>query len=186
MQLANQMEPGSWLKIRIAVARYRRWTFGSGGHNRQAELIGGLPEGWGGGNRCQRWDGGVCSMAFFIFEFWGAKCRGWSECVLRTEKRVSIVDMRLMSQATWCYTSTTLTASPPLLLYSTPYSLDNTSPLLTTSHPRNVNSSTAEIIHPWKVLNPFHVAEPGPNQFWPETSPSDDPRVLKPPIRGGG
>ena len=71
------------------------------------------------------------------------------------------------------------TTTSPLL-----YSLDNTSPHLTTSHPRNVNSSTAETTHPWKVLNPFHVAEPGPNQFWSETSPSDDPRVLKPPIRG--
>ena len=58
------------------------------------------------------------------------------------------------------------TTTSPLL-----YSLDNTSPHLTTSHPRNVNSSTAETTHPWKVLNPFHVAEPGPNQFWPETSP---------------
>lgn len=69
MQLANQMEPGPCLKIRIAVARYRRRTFGSGGHNRQAELIGGLPEGWGGGNRCQRWDGRVCSKAFLFLSF---------------------------------------------------------------------------------------------------------------------
>ena len=72
------------------------------------------------------------------------------------------------------------TTTSPLL-----YSLDNTSPHLTTSHPRNVNSSTAETTHPWKVLNPFHVAEPGPNQFWPETSPIRRSPSLETSYQGG-
>ena len=49
-----------------------------------------------------------------------------------------------------------------------------TSPHLTTSHHRTISTSIPRqhgFTHPWKVLNPFHVAEPGPNQFWPETSP---------------
>lgn len=73
------------------------------------------------------------------------------------------------------------TTTPPLL-----YSLDNTSPHLTTSHHRNVNSSTAPITHPWKVLNPFHVAEPRPNQFWPETSPIRRSPSLETSYQGGG